>query len=95
MRVCIPIDKAGRVVLPKAVREHLHLMAGDLLELELGGQQVSLRPRRSAAARIIREGKRAVWDAPGESATLEEIERSLARGRSERDQLTVPDLGGK
>ncbi len=85
MKVCIPIDKAGRVVLPKAVRERLHLVAGDMLELELGGQQVSLRARRSAPARIIREGKRAVWDAPGEFATLEEIERSVARGRGERD----------
>ena len=86
MKTCIPIDKAGRVVLPKQVRERLHLVAGDLLELVLGGQEVSLRPRRSAPARIIREGKRAVWDAPGESATLEEIERALNRGRSERDQ---------
>lgn len=86
MRVCIPIDKAGRVVLPKQVRERLHLVAGDMLEIELGGQQVSLRPRRSTPARIIREGRRAVWDAPGESATLEEIERSLRRGRGERDE---------
>ena len=86
MKVCIPMDKAGRVVLPKAVRERLHLVAGDMLELELGGQQVSLRPRRCAPARIIREGKRAVWDAPGQSATLEEIEHSSIRGRSERDQ---------
>jgi AbrB family looped-hinge helix DNA binding protein len=86
MKVCIPIDKAGRVVLPKAIREHLHLVAGDMLELELGGQQVSLRARRSAPARIIHVGKRAVWDAPGEFATLDEIDCSLARGRSERDQ---------
>ena len=46
------------------------------------GHKVSLRPRRSAPAHIVREGKRAVWDAPGESATLEEIERNLTRGRN-------------
>ena len=74
------------MVLPKTLRERLHLVAGDMLELELGGQQISLQARRSAPARIIREGKRAVWDAPGGFATLEEIERSMARGRSERDQ---------
>ena len=85
MKTCVPIDKAGRVVLPKAVREQLHLVAGDLLELDVGAGQVSLRLRCSAPARIVREGKRAVWDAPGQTATLEEIESSLIRGRSERD----------
>ena len=79
------MDKAGRVVLPKNVRERLRLVAGDLLEIELGSHQVALRPCRNAPARIIREGKRAVWDAPGESATLEEIERAITRGRDERD----------
>ncbi|KAB2641243.1 MAG: hypothetical protein DVB25_02470 [Verrucomicrobia bacterium] len=67
------------------MRERLDLVAGDLLELELGGQHLSLRPRRTAPARIVCEGKRAVWDAPGESATLVEIERALTRGHSERD----------
>jgi AbrB family looped-hinge helix DNA binding protein len=86
MKLRIPIDKAGRVVLPKEVRERLHLVAGDLLEVRMDGQHVSLHPKRSAPARIIREGKRAVWDAPGEYATLAEIEASMIRGRDERDR---------
>ncbi len=86
MKLLISIDKAGRVILPKEVRERLHLTAGDLLEIKLAGQHLTLQPKRSAPARIVREGKRAVWDAPGESVTLEEIERSLSRGGSERDQ---------
>ena len=81
----VTIDKAGRLVLPKEVRVRLHLSAGDVLDAEIGVNEVWLRPRHAAAARITRIGQRSVWDAPGAVATLEEIENALQRGRSERD----------
>ncbi len=81
----IVIDKAGRLVLPKEIRTRLHLVAGDLLEAELGVNEVRLRRRQAAAARVIRPGARAIWDAPGTGATVEEIESALERGRVERD----------
>ncbi len=40
--------KAGRVVIPKALREELHLEPGDALEMESAGEQISLRPVRGA-----------------------------------------------
>jgi len=35
------IDKAGRVVIPKTLREHLRLEPGDSLELESVGEQIT------------------------------------------------------
>lgn len=35
MKTLIPIDKAGRVVLPKEIRQRFHLLSGDKLSLEL------------------------------------------------------------
>lgn len=40
------IDKAGRVVIPKPLREELHLEPGDSLEMESAGEQITLRPVR-------------------------------------------------
>ena len=85
MKVTIPIDRAGRLVLPKAFRSRLHLREGDLLEAELGGDEVRLRRVMVSPSRIGREGGRAVWDAPGASASLAEIEQAMLRGRQERD----------
>jgi AbrB family looped-hinge helix DNA binding protein len=42
----LTIDKAGRVVIPKPLREELHLEAGDALEMESAGEQITLRPVR-------------------------------------------------
>jgi AbrB family looped-hinge helix DNA binding protein len=41
------IDKAGRIVIPKPVREELRLEAGDTLELDREGENLRLRPIRS------------------------------------------------
>lgn len=86
MKASIPIDKAGRVVLPKEMRDQLHLLAGDLLDVEVGGQQISLRPRRAALARILTEGKRVVWDAPDAVLSAEDVQAALQQGRQERDR---------
>ena len=41
------IDRAGRIVIPKPVREELRLAAGDALELDREGEILHLRPIRS------------------------------------------------
>ena len=42
----IQIDGAGRVVLPKAVRERFRLAGGDALSIEVKGDVIELRPRK-------------------------------------------------
>jgi AbrB family looped-hinge helix DNA binding protein len=42
----LTLDKAGRVVLPKPLRDRLQLAPGDTLHLESEGERITLRPVR-------------------------------------------------
>jgi len=63
----VTLDKAGRVVLPKRLRQQLHLAPGDTLELESEGERVTLRPVRPQA--LLRK-EYGVWVYQGEPADL-------------------------
>jgi AbrB family looped-hinge helix DNA binding protein len=52
------MDRAGRVVLPKPLRDELELGPGDTLELESAGDHITLRPIRAAAPLTKENG---VW----------------------------------
>lgn len=91
MNMRLVIDKAGRVVIPKPLREELHLEPGDTLEMETTGEQITLRPVRGTGPLTKEHG---VWvfytgqalPASATDAMLEQIreERDLANiGRSE------------
>jgi AbrB family looped-hinge helix DNA binding protein len=58
MKITVTLDKAGRVVIPKTLREELRLEPGDSLELESEGERVTLRPVRSESP--LRK-ERGVW----------------------------------
>ncbi len=63
MTAKITLDKAGRVVIPKSLREHMHLAAGDTLQLEQEGERITLRPVRAQATLKKEHG---VWVYQGE-----------------------------
>jgi AbrB family looped-hinge helix DNA binding protein len=44
MTKTITIDRAGRIILPKRVRDEFHLREGDHLELESAEGRITLRP---------------------------------------------------
>jgi AbrB family looped-hinge helix DNA binding protein len=46
MNTRLIIDKAGRIVIPKPLREELRLGPGDTLDMESTGEQITLRPVR-------------------------------------------------
>lgn len=48
MTARLTLDKAGRIVLPKPLRDELRLGPGDTLEPENAGERITLRPVRSA-----------------------------------------------
>jgi AbrB family looped-hinge helix DNA binding protein len=58
MATQLTIDKAGRIVIPKSLRDKLHLEPGDALELEHAGEEITLRPVRGTGPLAKEHG---VW----------------------------------
>jgi AbrB family looped-hinge helix DNA binding protein len=82
MNATVTIDKAGRVVLPKTLRDELHLAPGDTLDLRLEGEQVTLRPRRAAPPL---QKERGVWVyRTGQPLTAAETLETLRNIREQR-----------
>jgi AbrB family looped-hinge helix DNA binding protein len=83
MNTRLVIDKAGRVVIPKPLREELHLEAGDALEMETAGEQITLRPVRGTGPLTKEHG---VWVFhSGEPLPASATDDMLQKIREERD----------
>jgi AbrB family looped-hinge helix DNA binding protein len=84
MSATVTIDAAGRVVVPKTVRDALHLAPGDTLSLESDGESLILRPvrpgsplKKECGIWVFRSGRR---------VSREETNRALESVRIERDR---------
>ena len=79
----VTIDKAGRVVIPKQIRDELRLEAGDTLAIESGGEHVTLRPLHSGTAL---QKERGVWVfRGGKPLSLDEANQLVRETRERRD----------
>jgi AbrB family looped-hinge helix DNA binding protein len=79
----LTIDKAGRIVLPKPLRDELRLEAGDTLEVESSGEEITLRPARGNAQLRKKHG---VWVyRAGEPLTQATIDKTVRQVRDERE----------
>lgn len=65
----VPIDKTGRVVLPKHIREELAINPGDRLKISIHGNEITLRPTREAAG-FMKRGRALVFTS-GETGVLD------------------------
>ena len=90
MTTQLTLDKAGRVVLPKPVRDELQVGPGDTLEVESSEGQILLRPvrgntplRKKNGIWVFRTG--APLSAASVTATLREI-----RGDRDRKNTGMP-----
>jgi AbrB family looped-hinge helix DNA binding protein len=82
MSTTVTLDKAGRVVIPKPLRDELRLAPGDSLTLESVGDHVTLRPIRSASAL---HKKRGIWVFRGDrKMSAAETDRALESLRHDR-----------
>ena len=89
MNAKVTLDRAGRVVLPKTLRDAMHLSPGDTLDLTVKGDEVTLRPRRGAAPL---QKERGVWVLrTGQGLSAGETEAALRAVRAQRQrQLAGP-----
>ena len=81
----VPIDQAGRIVLPKDVREELAIRPGDTLKVSILGSSVTLTPSKQESG-FVRKGKALVFSSPGdETLNHETLERILEEERAGRE----------
>lgn len=84
MNTTVTLDKAGRVVIPKSLRDELRLAPGDSLTLESDGDNVTLRPVRSASALRKEHG---IWVfRSGRKLAADETDSALKAVREQRDR---------
>jgi AbrB family looped-hinge helix DNA binding protein len=84
MNANIMLDNAGRIVIPKALRDTLGLVAGDVLALESDGERITLRPVRSGSRMRKEQG---VWVfRSGRAISASETDTVLEALRDERAQ---------
>jgi AbrB family looped-hinge helix DNA binding protein len=98
MNTIVEIDKAGRIVVPKKLRDDLHLIPGTRLRIERSGERLMLMPSSPAARLVIEDGLPLIY--PGDSSTSsiltsEMVREAIEQGRNDREQrilLTDEDL---
>ncbi len=81
MTIKLILDKAGRVVIPKTLREELHLAPGDALQLNTAGEQITLRPVRASVPIRKEDG---VWVYRSGQRMDVPIRKLIEEGRDER-----------
>jgi len=87
MTTTLTVDKAGRVVLPKPVRDELQLAAGDSLELESSEDRIVLRPVRGTAGMRKKQG---IWVLrTGQPIAAAVVNQTLHDVRRERENLAT------
>ncbi len=76
------LDKAGRIVLPKSLRDEMNLSAGDSLEVETHGAKLTLEPVRPLPDM---QKERGVWVfRTGEKLTRDLVDQTVQQIRDAR-----------
>jgi AbrB family looped-hinge helix DNA binding protein len=84
MNATISIDRAGRLVLPKPVRQQLQLEPGESLELESFEDRIILRPVRGNATAYKKQG---IWVfRTGTPLKASVVEETIRKVRKERER---------
>ena len=85
----VEIDKAGRIVVPKKLRDALHLTPGTHLTVERRGNSLVMEPEIGYARLVIEDGLPVIYPAPGyEDFQMEpdSIIDLIDKVRAERDR---------
>ena len=86
----VHIDKSGRVVIPKRIREQLALGVGDALTLECENQSLTLRPVYGAPLRK----EHGLWVFQGgEELSLQDANKMVRDAREQRYGRNADECG--
>lgn len=77
----VPIDQAGRIVLPKDVRQELAIKPGDKFKVSIQGSMVTLTPDHETSG-FVRKGKALVFGTGGD----EKLTNDMVNGLLEQDR---------
>jgi len=87
MTSTLTIDKAGRIVLPKPLRDELQLTAGDSLEVQTKGEEITLRPIRGNSPLRKKHG---VWVfQAGQGLAEDAVNKTFREIRRDREKLIL------
>jgi AbrB family looped-hinge helix DNA binding protein len=93
--VTLTIDKAGRLVLPKAIRDEMQLRPGDALEMENSEDRIVLRPRRGTKGLHKKQGIWVFSTGAGAPISAEITDGILDEIRREREMSLLGNLAPK
>jgi len=85
----VEIDKAGRIVVPKQLRDALHLTPGTKLTVQRSGDTLVLEPNFPEARLVMEDGFPVIYPAKGfEDFKIDNFDviELIDRIRSERDR---------
>ena len=87
MATHVTLDKAGRIVLPKPLRDELRLEAGDTLEVETSSDEITLRPSRGHAQLRKKQG---IWVyRSGEPLSQATVDKTVQEVRQDRENRNL------
>ena len=91
MNAITEIDKAGRVVVPKRLRDALHLVPGTRLSLRLDGERLLIEPESKPRGLYMDRGT-LVYDA-GPGPATDSVDE-IAKAREARMRAILSDIAG-
>ena len=84
MNATAEIDKAGRLVVPKKMRDALHLVPGSRLTLDQQGESIVIRPESNTNELYKKQG---LWVYHGSSQiTPQEVHDMIEKDRETRER---------
>ena len=90
----VPIDQAGRIVLPKDVRQELAIKPGDTFKVSIHGSSVTLTPNKETVG-FVRKGQALVFSTTGQDTLSQEtVSHIVEESRDERHGQSFARLRG-